>query len=172
MTPLFYTKVSAGASAIFAFNPDIERLLGRADAICRQRGVQLTDLRRQVLGLVLDSARPAGAYELLDRLRAGRRGAAPPTVYRSLEFLLEQGLVHKVERLSAFVGCIHAMEAAEDDHPAHAVQFLICKSCGRVAELSDHDIGHALVDAAGRVGFTVSGSTIEADGTCAACTGA
>ena len=157
--------------AIVAFKPETDRLLTRADRVCRERGVQLTDLRRQVLGLVLDSERPAGAYELLDRLRAVRRGAAPPTVYRALEFLLEQGMIHKVERLAAFVGCIHAMELGDDDHAAHAVQFLICKRCGGVAELSDHEIGHALVDAAGRVGFTVSGSTVEADGTCAACAG-
>ena len=86
-------------------------------------------------------------------------GAAPPTVYRALEFLQEQGLVHKLERLSAFVGCI-----ADEDHD-HAAQFFICRSCGKVVELEDHELAHALQDAAKRLGFTVAKATIEAEGT-------
>ena len=66
----------------------------------------MTDLRREVLGLILDAEAPTGAYDLLDQLKATRHGAAPPTVYRALEFLLDQGLIHKVERLSAYVGCV------------------------------------------------------------------
>ena len=147
------------------FSPRTETLLTRATAICEGRGVRLTDLRRQVLGLILDRESPTGAYDLLDQLRSTRHGAAPPTVYRALEFLQEQGLVHKLERLSAFVGCI-----ADEDHD-HAAQFLICRSCGKVTELEDHELAHALEDAAKRLGFTVGKATIEAEGQCAACAG-
>ena len=146
------------------YSPRTETLLNRAAAICDGRGARLTDLRRQVLGLILDRDAPTGAYDLLDQLRSTRHGAAPPTVYRALEFLLEQGLIHKLERLSAFVGCV-----AEEDHD-HAAQFLICRSCGRVAEIEDHELAHALQDAAKRLGFTVGRATIEAEGQCAACT--
>ena len=140
-------------------------LLDRAAALCAQRGTRLTELRRDVLGLVLDSASPVGAYDLLDRLRARRGAGAPPTVYRALEFLQEQGFVHRLERLSAFVGCIDAQA-----HALHQpAQFLICRSCGRVTELEDHDLARALAAAAQRVGFTVAGATIEAEGKCAAC---
>jgi Fur family zinc uptake transcriptional regulator len=145
------------------FSPHTEILLNRAASICEGRGARLTDLRRQVLGLILDRDGPTGAYDLLDQLRSTRHGAAPPTVYRALEFLLEHGLVHKLERLSAFVGCV-----AEEDHD-HAAQFLICRSCGRVAELEDHELAHALEDAAKRLGFTVGRATIEAEGQCADC---
>lgn len=148
------------------FSPRTEALLDRASIICTGRDARLTVLRRQVLGLILDAPQPTGAYDLLDRLRATRDGAAPPTVYRALEFLLEHGLIHKLERLSAFVGCI-----AHDDH-AHAAQFLICRGCGRVTELEDHDLAHALEDAAHRLGFTVGKATIEAEGQCAACASA
>lgn len=147
------------------FSPRTETLLARAGQICDSRGARLTDLRRQVLGLILDSDAPAGAYDLLDRLRATRDGAAPPTVYRALDFLLEQGLIHKLERLSAFVGCI----AHEDGD--HAAQFLICRSCGKVTEIEDHELAHALDDAARRLGFIVGKATIEAEGVCAACSG-
>lgn len=146
-----------------AFSSRTESLLDRAGRICDSRGARMTDLRREVLGLILESDAPTGAYDLLDRLKATRHGAAPPTVYRALEFLLEQGLIHKVERLSAYVGCV-----AHDDH-AHAAQFLICRSCGRVTELDDHDLAHALGDAAKRLGFVVGKATIEAEGQCAAC---
>ena len=146
-----------------AFSVRTESLLDRAGQICEAHGARLTDLRREVLGLILDSSAPAGAYDLLDRLRATRDNAAPPTVYRALEFLLEHGLIHKVERLSAFVGCI-----AEDEH-SHAAQFLICRTCGKVTEIEDHGLAHALADAAERLGFTVGKATIEAEGQCAAC---
>lgn len=145
-----------------AFTARTEALLGRAASICEAHGARLTDLRRQVLGLILEAGAPTGAYELLDRLRASRQGAAPPTVYRALDFLLEQGLVHKLERLSAYVGCV----AHEEEH---AAQFLICRNCGRVTEIEDHRLAHALEDAARRLGFTVGKATIEAEGECAAC---
>ena len=148
------------------FSPRTETLLGRATSMCDTRGVRLTDLRRQVLGLILDREAPTGAYDLLNQLRATRDSAAPPTVYRALEFLLEQGLIHKVERLSAYVGCI-----AHDDHD-HAAQFFICRTCGKVTELEDHELSHALEDAAKRLGFKLGKATIEAEGQCAACAAA
>ena len=75
--------------------------LERAEALCQTRGVQLTPLRRDVLRLVLEAEAPIGAYALLDQLKASRAKAAPPTVYRALDFLLEQGLIHRLERLNA-----------------------------------------------------------------------
>ncbi len=142
----------------------LEAQLDRAAALCEARGARLTGIRRDVLQLVLAAPGPAGAYELLDRLRAKRAAAAPPTVYRALEFLQEQGLVHKIERLAAFVGCV-------EDH-AHNAQFLICRTCGQVIEMEDSALTEALAAAARRVGFTVARATIEAEGVCAACAAA
>ena len=114
------------------FSRRTQGLLDRAETVCEHRGAKLTELRRHVLALVLDSASPIGAYDLLDRLRQARRGGAPPTVYRALDFLLEQGLIHKVERLSAFVGCVAGCTTDDADHEegeghTHAAQFLICR---------------------------------------------
>src|SRR5580704_14813381 len=145
------------------FSPRTDTLLDRAGAICQARGARLTDLRREVLGLILDAEAPTGAYDLLDRLRATRHGAAPPTVYRALEFLLEHGLVHKLESQSSYVG---GVSQGDTDH---AAQFLICRTCGQVTELDDHELAHALEDAAKRLGFTVGKATIEAEGRCATC---
>jgi Fur family zinc uptake transcriptional regulator len=121
-----------------------------------------------VLGLILEAESPTGAYDLLERLRARRGPAAPPTVYRALEFLREQGLVHRLERLSAFVGCVGA-HGHGHDHPA---QFLICRQCRHVIELEDRDLADALTAAAARAGFSVRSATIEAEGLCADCAAA
>jgi len=154
-----------------AFSPRTAGALTRAEALCAARGAKLTALRRDVLGLILDAETPAGAYDLLDRLRRTRGGAAPPTVYRALDFLCAQGLVHRVERLAAFVGCV--ADTAPEPHPHdHPAQFLICRDCGRAIELDDPDLAHALAEAARRRGFSIHTSTIEAEGRCAACAAA
>ncbi len=145
------------------FSADTERLLDRAAQLCAERGARMTHLRREVLGLILDTDGPTGAYDLLDRLKVTRRGAAPPTVYRALDFLLEHGFIHRVERLSAFVGCI-AREREE-----HAAQFLICRQCSKVTEIEDGGVVHALAEAAARAGFSVGRATVEAEGVCAGC---
>jgi Fur family transcriptional regulator, zinc uptake regulator len=120
--------------------------------------------------LVLDAAAPTGAYELLDRLRQRRPGAAPPTVYRALEFLLDQGLIHRVERLSAFVGCVAGCTAEPDgESHTHAAQFLICRTCVKVIEMQNHDVSAVLARAAKQAGFTISSATIEAEGQCSTC---
>jgi Fur family zinc uptake transcriptional regulator len=103
-----------------------------------------------------------GAYEILDAMREGTRTLAPPTVYRALDFLLEQGLVHKLESLHAFVGCSHP------EHP-HSSQFLICKTCGAVAEIEDEAIARSLGSAASMSGFQPQRRVVEVIGTCAGC---
>ena len=146
---------------------EMEALLDRAAAQCAARGAQLTPLRRQVLRLVLAAEQPLGAYALLDKLRGERGGAAPPTVYRALDFLLEQGLIHKLERLNAFLPCIEAGHAhAGHQHPH---QFLICGRCGATTELTDHAVAHALEAAAARAGFKPGRMTVEVEGVCAKC---
>lgn len=140
----------------------IDKQLDAASQACSQSNTQLTELRRTVLGLVLQAERPLTAYQLLDRLKETRRGAVPPTIYRALEFLLDNKLIHKVESLNAFMPC-------EAGHHDHAVQFLICTECGQVAELEDRSVSQALDRAALARGFRPSGTIIEVEGLCAAC---
>ncbi len=145
----------------------LELALAAAAAACATRGAKLTELRRDVLRLVLEAGQPVGAYALLDRLKAARAGAAPPTVYRALDFLLEQGLIHKVERLNAFIACTdHAHDHAGHAHPH---QFLICGRCGATAEIADAAVSAALAAAARAQGFRAARATVEIEGTCAAC---
>jgi Fur family zinc uptake transcriptional regulator len=141
----------------------VEAQLDAAAQACARQGAQLTELRRHVLSLVLEANGPSTAYQLLDRLKDTRKGAAPSTIYRALDFLMEQRLIHKVERLNAFIACT---EAGHHDHP---VQFLICRRCGTVAEIEDHAVSEALDHAAEREGFHPGRAVVELDGTCAAC---
>ena len=62
--------------------------LSRADALCRQQGLRLTAIRRRVLELIWANHQPTKAYDLLAQINAERGNAAPPTVYRALDFLL------------------------------------------------------------------------------------
>lgn len=139
----------------------LSHALSRAETLCHQRGVRLTKQRRRVLELVCRADRPVGAYELLDQLR-DQGSAAPPTVYRALDWLLAQGLVHKLETLHAYIGCTHP------EHP-HASQFLICNGCGGVTELEDQAIAGSLASVAAETGFRPSRPVVEVIGTCSDC---
>ena len=136
--------------------------VGRAERICHERGVRLTPQRRRVFEILCAAARPMGAYEILEQMAGTTAGAKPPTVYRALEFLQRQGLVHRLESINAFVGCVHP------DHP-HAGQFLICSDCGEVSELEDSAVARSLQAAGKAAGFRTTRPVVELIGTCAQC---
>lgn len=154
-----------GPTGIGAMRAGLGARLDAAARKCGARGARLTDNRRDVLALILEAGGPLTAYALLDRLKERHRAAVPPTVYRALDFLIAQGLVHKIERLNAYVACV---EDAEQPH-RQAVEFLICRSCGHVAEIEADAVAAALARAAATAGFTPAQATIEVEGTCGAC---
>src|SRR3990167_56836 len=141
----------------------VSHALAEAESICTRQGLRLTALRKRVLELVWQSHKPLGAYDILAVLseQDGRR-AAPPTVYRALDFLLENGLVHRIASLNAFVGCSHPEQP-------HQGQFLICRQCHAAIELAQDDISAAIVHSAASVGFSVESQTVEIVGLCASC---
>ncbi|MFV0453397.1 MAG: zinc uptake transcriptional repressor Zur [Pseudomonas sp.] len=141
----------------------VSSALAEADTLCARQGVRLTALRKRVLELVWQSHKPLGAYDILAVLseQDGRR-AAPPTVYRALDFLLENGLVHRIASLNAFIGCSHP------EHP-HQGQFLICGSCHTAIELENTAVTDAIAAAAASVNFKVEAQTVEVVGICAPC---
>ena len=138
--------------------------LAAAETLCAERGVRLTDIRRQVLALIWQGHNAVKAYDLLEMLSTETRAAKPPTVYRALDFLLEQGLIHRIESLNAFIGCTHP---AGD----HVSQFLICDRCHTVSEIEGTSVEAAVRRAAGKAGFAISRQTVEIHGMCAVCRG-
>lgn len=139
----------------------VDGALGAADDLCRRRGVKLTPVRRRVLELVWSGHTAVKAYDIIEAFSEGR-ATKPPTVYRALEFLMKQGLVHRLESLNAFVGC---------DHPAagHDSHFLICEDCSSVTELDAARFRRMLKSEAENAGFEVAHQTIEVRGLCASC---
>ena len=141
----------------------VETALTHAEELCREHGARLTETRRHVLELIWRSHEPVGAYALLESLRRTKRRAAAPTVYRALDFLMAQGLIHRIESLNAYVGCDHPGGGA-----AHG-PFLLCTSCGQAFELMDGDLDAAVEEGASRVGFEVSQRMVELSGVCPRC---
>lgn len=136
--------------------------LGEAEALCAERGARLTAIRRRVLEIIWQSHAPIGAYDILDALRKEGRSAQPPTVYRALDFLLAQGLAHRITSLNAYIGCTAPGRS-------HGAQMLICERCGTVAELDDMTIGDTVTSAARAVGFRITNQALEVVGVCRDC---
>jgi Fur family zinc uptake transcriptional regulator len=134
----------------------------KARQFCEDKGARFTLLREKVYALLLEKKSAVGAYELLDALKLTESSAKPATVYRTLDFLLEFGLIHKIESTNAFVACHHF-------DCTHPVQFLICDTCGDVKEIQSEGLKDTLDKQAQTVGFSVVKQTIEAHGTCVIC---
>jgi Fur family zinc uptake transcriptional regulator len=141
-----------------------------ADAIkevekaCAERGLRLTPLRADVLRLVAESTRPVKAYDVLERIRESKAISAPPTVYRALDFLLDNGFIHKLGSMNAFVAC-------RTPRTIHTGAFMICDNCHAAIEVTDEHVGHVLGSRARAMGFALHArtQTLEIHGLCEAC---
>ena len=140
----------------------LEQALDQAETLCQAHGARLTPLRRRVLELVCASHAAIKAYDLISRLSTEDHRVKPPTVYRALDFLLEHGLIHRVDSLNAFVGCSHP-------HEPHEVRLLICDACGDIRELANPAFDQALELAIHQSGFKASRAHLEIHGLCAHC---
>lgn len=140
----------------------IKTAMANAERACAKTGLRLTRIRRQVLELIWHRHAPVKAYDILEHLHKDNPRAAPPTVYRALDFLQQAGLVHRLESLNAFVGC-------GDPSEPHIGQFLICQDCGAVAEINDPNITSALTREAQQLGFVTDQQIVEIKGRCPAC---
>lgn len=143
--------------------PCSAEVMAHAEALCRKRKQRLTPMRRQVLTVLAGSHRPIGAYEIMDLVASKGARPAPITVYRALDFLIEQGLVHRIESRNAFLACAtrHASDAL--------VVFLICERCGAVGEAPAGVVMQAIGQAAKPMGFAPKMPVIEVTGLCAHC---
>lgn len=142
----------------------IDSALHAAQRVCAAAGARLTPLRRRVLLEVWKSHAPVGAYDILRSLERDAAKVAPPTVYRALDFLMEYGLVHRLESQNAFIGC----RAPERAHAGH---FLICARCDVVVEFDNAPLNAAIEVAAARCGFTARRAAVEVLGLCPSCRG-
>ena len=158
------------AMSVTAFQPHdhdrcVTTALAQAEALVRARGLRLTPVRRRTLEILLERHGAMGAYEVLDRLAEDGFGHQPPVAYRALDFLVQNGLAHRIRRINAFAACSHPGEA-------HHAAFLICEGCQSVAEVPADTLRDLLDQAAARAGFEIARASLEASGLCPACRGA
>ena len=137
-------------------------VLEQAHKLATSGGLRLTPVRRRTLEILLEEHRAMGAYEVLERLAKDGFGKQPPVAYRALEFLVENGLAHRIRRLNAFAACMTPGQP-------HAPAFFICELCNGVAEVQDVSVRQAVEAAAAGIGFGVSRANVEVVGTCPAC---
>jgi len=141
----------------------IEGALHTASHVCEARGTRLTPLREQVLEALWGSHHAQGAYDVLHAVnKKAKKKLAPLSVYRALDFLVAEGLVHRIESLNAYVGCPHPEQT-------HALQFLICNDCRSVVELDESKINRTLSSSAEAHGFTPTRTVVEVVGQCSNC---
>ncbi|MFP4252434.1 MAG: transcriptional repressor [Guyparkeria sp.] len=140
----------------------IDDALARAEQICARSGARLTPIRRDVLREVWSNHEATKAYDLIERLSKHGGQVKPPTVYRALDFLLEQGLIHRIESLNAFIGCDHPQEP-------HQAILMICERCGDIHEEGSTTVHAALEELAKETGFARRSAVIELRGLCRAC---
>src|SRR5690606_21230298 len=132
----------------------VETALAVAEALCQRRGRRFTPIRRKVLELLLQHDRSLKAYELLDEIRTIFPNATPPTVYRALDFLLEEGLVHRVDTLNSFMACGDAGGAPHN-------LLVVCTGCGTVAEIHDDIVRNRLAERIKDAGFRLAGDEMR-----------
>lgn len=130
--------------------------------VCKDRGLRLTPVREKALRILAESHEALGAYDILSRLVSHGFGAQPPIVYRALDFLIENGFAHRVEKLNAYIACNSPGES-------HSPLFLICKSCHQVAETGDNMDTRSIHKAASLIKFNVEAASIEIEGFCSGC---
>jgi Fur family zinc uptake transcriptional regulator len=135
----------------------------QVEKYCVERDLQLTPLRRQVLLILARAPAPLGAYAIIEELsREQGKAVAPPTVYRTLEFFLENGFLHKVESRNAYAPC---------EHLGHRHQgiLLICERCGRTDEIESPRFDRMLQETAAKAGFSAQRQVVEVEGLCGNC---
>lgn len=134
-----------------------------AEGRCAEKGARLTPARLAAYAEMLACGRPLSAYELIGLLEQRQeRKIAPLTVYRHLDFLMQTGLVHRLESTQTFLPCDHP------DH-AHESQFLLCSSCGHVDEVESPGLETLLSEIADQHGFRPDNAVVEVKGLCGAC---
>lgn len=137
-------------------------IIDQAIAICSEKKERLTEPRLEVLKIIIFSPGPLGAYEILEKLRKVITNPKPPTVYRAIDFWVQQEFIHRIESLNAYVAC-HA------SHRHEGSQFMICDDCGVVIESHICKIPKNLREVAKKNSFIPSKWNMEIHGLCEEC---
>lgn len=141
--------------------------MASAASRCKEAGGRLTIKREEILKVLLASKVPLSAYEVLDLYTQNKQASMPPmSVYRILEFLEQQQLIHRLGSQNKFIACSHI-----HDNCHHQVsQFLICRDCHSVKEISiEQGLIKALNQQVKDGGYQLLSPQLELDCICNQC---
>lgn len=146
----------------------IDHVIDHAEANCKANGSKLTEKRKRILTSLLVSGKALSAYDLIELLRQEYGEAPPPTsVYRILDFLSQENLVHKLQLANKYVACAHIT----CDHKHEVPQFLICAECGQVTEIGiKKSTMESLKNSVQDAGYVLKGPQMELLCVCQDCT--
>jgi Fur family zinc uptake transcriptional regulator len=139
-----------------------QNIIKQAESAAKEKGLRFTEQRRAALEIIADAEKPLGAYDVLERLGKYIQNPKPPIAYRALEFLQENGFIHRIESLNAYVTC-------SANHQHKGSQFMICDGCGNVTEAHLCTVPEALQTKAHKAGFKTSYWNVELHGLCGDC---
>lgn len=140
----------------------IEEAMNKAAIICQDRGLRFTDLRKKVLKMIWQNHEPTKAYDIIGKIKEGKGAAKPPTVYRTLDFLQENGLIHKLESMNAYIGCEHPLGHKE-------CYFLICRKCNEIKECCNISFSNEIKNITKKNKFKAKRISLEIYGECKEC---
>lgn len=115
-----------------------------------------------VLSVLKACDRPMTAYQILERLQASEPDIAPPTVYRTLSALTDQGRAHRLESMKAFVPC-------RCTHVESVPVLAICEDCGSVDEHDGSGLLPMLTGLTDQNAFRADRHIVEIRGLCNIC---
>lgn len=144
-----------------------DKIIQQAEKHCLEQGGRLTPKRRQILEILLAKPQPLSAYEIAELYQQLLHENIPAmSVYRMLDFLISQGLVHKLASENKFIACSHIA----CDHSHQTPQFLICDNCQSVREVGiDTHLINALEKSITDNHFQLNSPQLELHGLCENC---
>lgn len=140
----------------------VQESLAEAERRCMRSGARLTDLRRSIFEILLTAHKPVKAYDIIECMRDRGQRLTPASIYRTLEFLLEHGLAHRVNALNAYVPCT-------GPHEEQALLLFVCSECRETTEIDDSVLYDAVRSRLDGLGLSLRDGCIEIQGTCRNC---
>lgn len=142
---------------------ELKASIHKVKEICKSNKLGFTEIRKQVFEIIVKNNKPIKAYEILDKIsNINNKHSHPPTVYRAIDFLIENGFVHKLNSINSFVGCFHPKAHKE-------CYFLICKKCNIYQECCDDSLKDRISKTAIYNNFVICNTTLEIEGHCIDC---
>ena len=139
-----------------------DECMKHAEDVCQSKGDRLTDLRRNIFELLVKAEKPLKAYDIVEKMRDLGKRMHPTTIYRILDFLTSNGLVHRVDALNAYIACTK-------NHGDHPSLLFICSNCSKTAEIDDPVLCGSIHENLVKLGMSYNNSCIEVKGQCEHC---